>query len=154
MGVLHLKTNAFAADEYSPATGEQLNEEEKYMADFIGYMVQKTADTEQDTKRLSELLAKVGIRVALINRETVTLLTFSIDHDKYESVVNRHAGRNKKNPELRRTSEVFVFAKNHSAKETAEFCQISLRTYQRRLKLERDRGTWDINNNNYFGAEG
>ncbi|MCR4843101.1 MAG: hypothetical protein K5840_07570 [Eubacterium sp.] len=114
-------------------------------------MIQKTPDTEVDTARLSELLDKVGIKVNLINRETVTLLTFSINNERYEKATKRNAGRNKKNTRVRRTSEVFVYAQKHTVAQTAEFCQISVRTYQRRLKEVRDDGGWNINNNGYFG---
>ncbi len=121
------------------------------MAEFIGYMIQKNSDTEQDTKRLSKMLEEVGISVNLINRETVCLLAFSIDDKKFDRVVHRNAGRIPKNTHLHRTSEVFLYAQNHTAKQTAEFCQISLRTYQRRLKREKEQGTWNLTNNCYFG---
>ncbi len=122
------------------------------MAEFIGYTIQKTTDTEQDTKHLSEILAKVGIKVNLLNRETVSLLTFSIDEKKFDTVVHRHAGRNKKNLNAHKTCEVYQYAQTHTAQETADYCGISLRTYQRRLKSEREHGTWNTDTETYFGA--
>ena len=121
------------------------------MEDYFVYIIQPVSDTAEDTAEFSDILKKVGITVELSNVNDNTLLSFRVDQEKFEKVVNRNAGRPVKDLHAHKTKDVFVYAREHTMKETAEYCGISLRTCQRRIKRQTERGTWNEESDTWFG---
>ena len=71
-------------------------------------------------------------------------MEFSLDKLK------RAAGKKRDYGSTKRVSDVFIFKKEHSSKETAEYAGLRLRTYQRRVKKYKEEGRWNEENSSFF----
>lgn len=95
-----------------------------------------------------DLLKNFGT-VTEVEAEERRLVTFSWDIEEVEKKHKRGAGR-KTVLSTKTIGEVYDYRQSHTAKETAAFAGLSLRTFQRAEKRYKDSGEWNSNNDLYY----
>lgn len=105
----------------------------------------QAAATQANTAAAAELTAQlksIGVTADIDGG----LLTIHIDHDKFNFVTKRRAGRKgqaaQHGAELLTIPAVYQYAQEHTAAETAAYCRLSLRTYQRRVAEYKKLNIW------------
>ncbi len=106
----------------------------------------ETKQFQKDIEKLNEHLVKSGVHLTLnIAGDSATVILSYVNN-----VAKRNAGRKKNKGQAKSVSEVFVYRKNHSSKETALYAGVSIRTYQRRVKTYKEINRWHEDNHLYF----
>ena len=105
----------------------------------------QAAATPGNTAAAAELTAQLKSIGVTADTEG-GFLTIHIDYDKFNSVTKRKAGRKgqaaQHGAELLTIPAVYQYAQEHTAAETARYCRLSLRTYQRRVAEYKKLNIW------------
>ena len=102
---------------------------------------------QKEVSELDSLLKKYGMKLSLFqNKEEKSILKWDIALDR----LKRAAGKKRDYGSAKKVSEVFLYSKLHKSAEVAEYAGVQLRTYQRRVKKDKEEQRWNEENSSFF----
>ncbi len=108
----------------------------------LKFRLQPSNMDEEQLKILNDFMGKMGISAQITDSNDYKYLSFEIDTEEYIRKTSRHAGAKYVGNELT-VSEVFLYNQNHTSKQTAEYCEMSVRTYFRHVRRLKEKNLWN-----------
>jgi len=108
----------------------------------LKYRIEPSVMDSEQTIILNSYLQKMGISVQISASNGYNYLSFDIDTVEYDRKTSRHAGAKYKGIDLP-VSEVYSYYQSHTAKQTAEYCQMSVRTFYRHISRLKEKNLWN-----------
>ena len=108
----------------------------------LKFRLQPSNMDEEQLQILNAYLGKIGISAAITSSNNYSYLSFDIDSNEYRRKTSRYAGAKYVGNDLP-VSEVFLYNQSHTARETAEYCNMSVRTFYRHVSRLKARDMWN-----------